>query len=82
MRDTQEEFEKGDTDKVFKYCMGKVFNCFIKKCDARKQKSYMRAVFLKPKSSYVDAMSFRLKILNNYHSRFLSPDKSHSNRVR
>ena len=32
----KKKFKKGDTDKVFKYCLGKVFQKFIKKSDARK----------------------------------------------
>ena len=53
-KDTREnykkKFKKGDTDEVFKYRLGKIHNRFIKKYDARKQKAYMRAGLLKPKS--------------------------------
>ena len=57
-----------------KICLGKVRQKFIKKYDARKQKAYMRSSLQKPKSLSVDAMSSRLKILNNYLSSFPSPD--------
>ena len=75
---TGEEYKKkyteGDFDGVFKYCLGKVHNRFIKKYDVRKQKAYTRAGLLKLKSLSVDAMSSRLKILNHYLASFPSPD--------
>ena len=32
----KKKFLKGDTDEIFEHCLGKVFQKFIKKCDARK----------------------------------------------
>ena len=68
--DTEGEYKKKykewDYEGVFKYCLDKFHNCFIKKYAVTKQKSYMRENLLNPKSVSVDAMSSRLKILNNY----------------
>ena len=77
-KDTEEEYKKKykewDSDLVFKYCLEKVYNYFIKKYDARNQEAYMRGILLKPKSLFVDAMSSRLNIFNNYLTSFPSPD--------
>ena len=70
----KKKFKKGDTDEVFKYCLGKVRQKFIKKYDARRQKAYMRSSLLKPKSLSIDAMSSRIKILNCYLVSFPLPD--------
>ena len=69
-KETDKKYKKkvkqGETEEVLKICLGKVCQRFIKKYDARKQKAYMRSSLQKPKSLSVDAMSSRLKILNNY----------------
>ena len=52
----KKKFKKGDSDGVFRYCLGKVYNRFIKKYNARKKKAYMRAGLIKLKYFSVDAM--------------------------
>ena len=63
-----------NSDADFKYCLSKVRNRFIKKCEARRQKTYMRIGLLNPKYLSANVMSSRLKILNNYLVSFPSPD--------
>ena len=72
------KYVEGDSDGVFKYCFSKVCQQFVKKYDVRKQKAYMRSSLQNPKSLSVDAISSRLKILNNYLTSFFLLDNKSS----
>ena len=70
----KKKFKKGYSDEELKYYLGKIRNRFIKKYDARKQKVYMRAGLIKPKSVSIDATTSRLRILNHHLTSFPLPD--------
>ena len=75
----KKKVKQEETYEVLKYCLVKIRNRVIKKYDTRKQRAYIRACLLKPKSLSVDAMSSRIKILNNYLTSFsLLENKSFS----
>ena len=64
---------------VYKYCLGKIYNRFIKNYDERKQKVYMSTGMINSISLSGDIMSSRLNILKHYLTRFyLSDNKSFS----
>ena len=64
---------------VYKYCLGKICNRFIKNYDARKQKVYMSTGLINSISLSGDIMSSRLNILKYYLTSFyLSDNKSFS----
>ena len=62
-KDTGDEYKKRyvkeNSGEKFQYCLGKVRNRFIKNLNARRQRAYMRAGIINPKSLSIDAMSFR-----------------------
>ena len=57
---------RGERGETFKTCLGRLLNKFLKKHDARKQKTYMGSGLVRSKISSVDSISSRIKILNNH----------------